>query len=45
VLEAAGQVDILVLCAAIAGKPYKLSPQVLHSLPLSIFVFVRSSLL
>eukprot|EP00775_Hariotina_reticulata_P007691 gene7691-7891_t len=27
VLEAAGKVDILVLCAAIAGKPYKLSPQ------------------
>jgi NAD(P)-dependent dehydrogenase (short-subunit alcohol dehydrogenase family) len=28
VKEAAGRVDILVLCAAIAGKPYKLSPQV-----------------
>ncbi|KAF8061130.1 ENV9 [Scenedesmus sp. PABB004] len=27
VLEAAGRVDMLVLCAAIAGKPYKLSPQ------------------
>lgn len=27
VKEAAGRVDILVLCAAIAGKPYKLSPQ------------------
>lgn len=28
VKEAAGRVDMLVLCAAIAGKPYKLSPQV-----------------
>jgi hypothetical protein len=27
VLDAAGAVDILILCAAIAGKPYKLSPQ------------------
>jgi hypothetical protein len=28
VLDAAGKVDLMVLCAAIAGKPYTLSPQV-----------------
>jgi NAD(P)-dependent dehydrogenase (short-subunit alcohol dehydrogenase family) len=27
VLDAAGAVDMLIMCAAIAGKPYKLSPQ------------------
>jgi hypothetical protein len=28
VMDAAGKVDMMVLCAAIAGKPYTLSPQV-----------------
>jgi hypothetical protein len=27
-MDAAGKVDMMVLCAAIAGKPYTLSPQV-----------------
>lgn len=31
VLDAAQKVDLLILCAAVAGKPYTLSPQV-HSL-------------
>lgn len=38
VKEAAGRVDILVLCAAIAGKPYKLSPQVRLALKTKPFV-------
>jgi hypothetical protein len=28
VMDAAGKVDMMVLCAAVAGKPYTLSPQV-----------------